>query len=104
MMQQYRAYLVGENGVFRSAEAFEALSDEKALAFARQFTRQGNVEVWQLGRKIGLLKQAGQFPISRPGSKNGICSLAIDQAERLTNGAACNHGPPASKDTGPAAR
>ncbi|WFU75350.1 MULTISPECIES: hypothetical protein [unclassified Bradyrhizobium] len=58
MMQQYRAYLVGDNGVFRSAEAFEALSDEKALAFARQFTRQGNVEVWQLGRKIGLLKQA----------------------------------------------
>ncbi|QOZ70773.1 hypothetical protein [Bradyrhizobium arachidis] len=58
MTQQYRAYLIGENGVFRSAEAFEAMSDEKALAFARQFTRQGNVEVWQLGRKIGLLKQA----------------------------------------------
>ncbi|MGY4622699.1 hypothetical protein [Bradyrhizobium sp. USDA 4486] len=56
MTQQYRAYLVGENGVFRSAEAFEAPSDEKALAFARQFTRQGNVEVWQLGRKIALLK------------------------------------------------
>jgi hypothetical protein len=58
MTQQYRAYLVGENGVFRSAQAFEALSDEKALAFARQFTRQGDVEVWQLGRKIGLLKAA----------------------------------------------
>jgi len=57
MMQQYRAYLVGEDGVFRSAEAFEAPSDASALVFARQFTRQGNVEVWQLGRKIGLVKR-----------------------------------------------
>jgi len=57
MKRQYRAYLVGEDGVFRSAEAFEAPSDASALVFARQFTRQGNVEVWQLDRKIGLLKQ-----------------------------------------------
>ncbi|MBR1174360.1 hypothetical protein JQ617_10385 [Bradyrhizobium sp. KB893862 SZCCT0404] len=57
MTLQYRAYLVGEDGVFRSAEAFEAPSDASALVFARQFTRQGNVEVWQLDRKIGLLKQ-----------------------------------------------
>lgn len=56
MMQQYRAYLVGENGVFRSAEAFEARSDASALLFARRFTRRGDVEVWQLGRRIGLLK------------------------------------------------
>ena len=56
MTQQYRAYLVGENGVFRSAEAFEAPSDTSALAYARQFARRGDVEVWQLGRKIGLLK------------------------------------------------
>ncbi|MBR0780456.1 hypothetical protein [Bradyrhizobium iriomotense] len=54
MMQQYRAYLVGENGVFQSAEAFEARSDASALLFARR----GDVEVWQLGRRIGLLKQA----------------------------------------------
>ncbi|MDA9435827.1 hypothetical protein [Bradyrhizobium sp. CCBAU 51627] len=56
MTQQYRAYLVGENGVFRSAEAFEAQSDTSALDFAQQFARRGDVEVWQLGRKIGLLK------------------------------------------------
>jgi hypothetical protein len=56
MSTQYRAYLVGENGVFRSAEAFEAASDTSALAHARQFARRGDVEVWQLGRKIGLLK------------------------------------------------
>ncbi|MBB4258647.1 MULTISPECIES: hypothetical protein [unclassified Bradyrhizobium] len=55
MMQQYRAYLVGENGVFRSAEAFEAPSDSSALSFARQYTRHGKVEVWQLGRKIAVL-------------------------------------------------
>ncbi|SFP66905.1 hypothetical protein SAMN05216330_10967 [Bradyrhizobium sp. Ghvi] len=58
MTQQYRAYLVGENGVFRSAEAFEAPSDTSALAHAQQFVRRGDVEVWQLGRKIGLLKSA----------------------------------------------
>ncbi|MCP3401532.1 hypothetical protein [Bradyrhizobium sp. CCGB20] len=56
MTQQYRAYLVGENGVFRSAEAFEAVSDESALRIAQQFTRHGKVEVWQLGRKIAVLE------------------------------------------------
>jgi hypothetical protein len=56
MSQQYRAYLIGEDGVFRSAEAFEAVCDDSALAFAQQFARRGDVEVWQLGRKIGLLK------------------------------------------------
>lgn len=56
MSQQYRAYLVGEDGVFRSAEAFEAVSDASALTFAQQFTRHGKVEVWQLGRKIAVLE------------------------------------------------
>ncbi|WP_445216722.1 hypothetical protein ACKWRH_31730 [Bradyrhizobium sp. Pa8] len=57
MTRQYRAYLVGDNGVFRSAEAFEADSDASALRIAQQFTRRGDVEVWQLDRKIGLLAQ-----------------------------------------------
>ncbi|MBR0833304.1 hypothetical protein JQ612_08885 [Bradyrhizobium manausense] len=56
MTRQYRAYLVGENGVFRAAEAFEAPSDISALAYAQQFARRGDVEVWQLGRKIGSLR------------------------------------------------
>ena len=55
MTQQYRAYLVGETGVFRSAEAFEAPSDSSALVFAKQFTRLGKVEVWQLGRNVAVL-------------------------------------------------
>ncbi|MBB4368192.1 hypothetical protein GGD63_000971 [Bradyrhizobium sp. cir1] len=58
MMQQYRAYLVGENGVFQSAEAFEAQSDASALKFAQRFTRRGDVDVWQLGRRVGLLKRS----------------------------------------------
>ena len=62
MSQQYRAYLVGETGVFRSAEAFEAASDESALAFARQFTRHGKVEVWQLGRRIAVLDSGQSLP------------------------------------------
>lgn len=58
MKQQYRAYLVGDNGVFQSAEAFEAFSDADAMVVAQRFTRHSDVEVWQSGRKIGLLKQA----------------------------------------------
>lgn len=62
MTQQYRAYLVGENGVFKSAEAFEASSDASALAVAQRFTRRGDVEVWQLGRKVGLVKGSDRPP------------------------------------------
>ena len=61
-MIQYRAYLVGEDGVFRSAEAFEALSDETALTFAKQFTRHGKVEIWQLGRKVAVLEPEQSLP------------------------------------------
>ncbi|MHB0768805.1 hypothetical protein [Bradyrhizobium sp. 5.13L] len=66
MMQQYRAYLVGEDGVFRSAEAFEAPSDSSALTFAQQFTRHGKVEVWQLGRKIAVLEPEQTLTAARP--------------------------------------
>lgn len=62
MTQQYRAYLVGENGVFRSAEAFEASSDASAVTLARQYTRHGKVEVWQLGRKIAVLDPEQSSP------------------------------------------
>ncbi|HXH43566.1 MAG TPA: hypothetical protein VNK51_06945 [Bradyrhizobium sp.] len=62
MTQQYRAYLVGENGVFRSAEAFEAPSDSSALSFASKFTRLGKVEVWQLGRKVAELDSEQSLP------------------------------------------
>ncbi|PSO16085.1 hypothetical protein [Bradyrhizobium sp. MOS003] len=70
MSQQYRAYLIGENGVFRSAEAFEAPSDESALSFARQFARHGKVEVWQLGRKIAVL-DSEQSPPPPPSARSG---------------------------------
>jgi hypothetical protein len=63
MTQQYRAYLVGDNGVFRSAEAFEASSDASALTFAQQYTRHGKVEVWQLGRKIAVLEPEQPAPL-----------------------------------------
>lgn len=62
MTQQYRAYLVGENGVFRSTEAFEAPSDSSALTFARQFTRRGKVEGWQLDRKVAVLDSEQSLP------------------------------------------
>lgn len=66
MMQHYRAYLVGDNGVFRSAEAFEAPSDADALVLAQRYTRRGDVEVWQLGRKIGLLRGPADSPQATP--------------------------------------
>jgi hypothetical protein len=69
MSQQYRAYLVGEDGVFRSAEAFEAPTDESALSFARQFTRHGKVEVWQLGRKIAVLESGQSWPTPQQQSR-----------------------------------
>lgn len=62
MTQQYRAYLVGEKAVFRSTEAFEAPSDSSALTFARQFTRRGKVEVWQLDRKVAVLDSEQSLP------------------------------------------
>jgi hypothetical protein len=66
-MMQYRAYLVGEDGVFRSAEAFEAPSDLSALSFAQRFTRLGKVEVWQLGRKIAVLdSEQSRAPLDKP--------------------------------------
>ena len=66
MTQQYRAYLVGEDGVFRSAEAFEAPSDSSALVFASKFTRLGRVEVWQLGRKVAELDSGQSVPPPAP--------------------------------------
>ena len=61
-MMQYRAYLVGEDGVFRSAEAFEAPSDFSALSIAQRFTRLGKVEVWQLSRKVAVLASEQSRP------------------------------------------
>ncbi|HEV2155040.1 hypothetical protein [Bradyrhizobium sp.] len=58
MTLQYRAYLLGANGIFQSAEAFEAASDAAALIHAQKFALRGNVEVWQLDRKIALLTAA----------------------------------------------
>jgi hypothetical protein len=74
MTRQYRAYLVGEDGVFRSAEAFEAPSDSSALTFARRFTRHGKVEVWQLGRKVAVLDPEQSLPPLREPSRSAPAS------------------------------
>lgn len=58
MTRQYRAYLVGEDGVFRSAEAFEAPSDSSALTFAQRFTRHGRA-----GARAVPAAVAGAVPI-----------------------------------------
>lgn len=76
MTLQYRAYLVGANGVFQSAEAFEATSDAAALVHAERFALRGNVEVWQLDRKIALLKA----PLVE-----GAGNISIDRASRRIN-------------------
>lgn len=76
MTLQYRAYLVGANGVFQSAEAFEATSDAAALVHAERFARRSNVEVWQLGRRIALLKAP---------RVEGAGKISIDRASRRIN-------------------
>jgi hypothetical protein len=54
-MSNYRAYIVGTDGHFKSSEVIEADDDENALNIAGEFATEHPVEVWQLDRKIAVL-------------------------------------------------
>ena len=54
-MSDYRAYIVGSDGHFKTFEAIDAADDEQAIATAQQFVDGHNVEVWQLDRKVTIL-------------------------------------------------
>jgi hypothetical protein len=51
----YRAYLVDDDGHFKSFEAITAEDDERAIEIAKTFVERHDVELWQLDRKITVL-------------------------------------------------
>jgi hypothetical protein len=54
-MPDYRAYIVGPDGHFRTFEVITADDDGKAVEIAQKFVDGYDVEVWELNRKIAVL-------------------------------------------------
>ncbi|MCS3502826.1 hypothetical protein M2189_007661 [Bradyrhizobium japonicum] len=57
-MKDYRAFLLDQDGHIFSAHSFDAVDDEEALQKATRLVDGHDVEVWQLARKVGLIKTA----------------------------------------------
>lgn len=58
-MSNYRAYIVGSDGSdghFHSAKVVVADDDAQALQIAEQLVDAHEVELWQLDRKVGVLR------------------------------------------------
>jgi len=51
-MTQYRAYIIGTDGEFKSSGPLECADDAVALKKAKQFVDGHHVELWQFTRKI----------------------------------------------------
>jgi hypothetical protein len=51
-MPAYRAYVVGEDGHFKSAHEFECANDAEALKTAHQLVDGRDLELWCLDRFI----------------------------------------------------
>jgi hypothetical protein len=56
-MQEYRAYLVGDDGHFLRFEGFVAADDEAAQQHAKQFVDGCDVELWNGGRFVRRLQK-----------------------------------------------
>ena len=56
-MNEYRAFFLDQEGHIFSALGFDAADDEEALQKARRLVDGHDVEVWQLTRKVGLVKR-----------------------------------------------
>lgn len=54
-MADYRAYIIGSDGHFKSYEVIEAKDDDNAVMIAKKLVDGHDVEVWQLDRKIAVL-------------------------------------------------
>jgi hypothetical protein len=54
-MPDYRAYIVGADGHFKSAEVIMADDDENAVRIAEKLVDGHDVELWQLDRKVIVL-------------------------------------------------
>jgi hypothetical protein len=51
----YRAYIVGHDGHFKTFEVITADDDESAIKSARKYVDGHDVEVWDLDRKVAVL-------------------------------------------------
>jgi hypothetical protein len=67
----YRIFTLGKDGHFTSVREIKCGSDDEAIADARQHLDGKDVEVWQLGRFIGLVSASGKADKSpRPSDKH----------------------------------
>ena len=57
-MPEYRVYVVGLDGHFRSSVALECADDAEAKDKARQLMDGYDLELWQRDRKIAMFHQA----------------------------------------------
>lgn len=55
MMSDYRAYIVGPDGHFKSFVVVTAHDDATAIQAAQKFVDGCDVEVWHLDRKLAVL-------------------------------------------------
>jgi hypothetical protein len=56
-MPEYRAYLVDRQGHIKKAEIVSGEDDAAALENAKQYVDGHDVEVWDLDRRVGILKR-----------------------------------------------
>lgn len=60
-MTDYRAYIIGRDGHFKTFKIIVAADDEQAVDAARQFVDGCAVEVWELDRKVAVLPAEDRF-------------------------------------------
>jgi hypothetical protein len=59
-MADYRVYIIGADGHFRSAIPLVCENDDDAIERAKQLVDGHDLELWQLGRKVvGISHKSG---------------------------------------------
>lgn len=56
-MAEYRAYFVGDDDHFKSVRALDCPDDATAIAKAKQWLDDVDIEIWQLGRMVARLSR-----------------------------------------------
>jgi hypothetical protein len=67
----YRVYRLDGLGRIRAVEMLDALDDRFALEGARAIAEAGGCEVWQLGRKVGVVRGATPRDAPRSFARRG---------------------------------
>ena len=60
VMVSYRAFVMGATGEITRRHDFMSTDDAAALEHARQYVDYRDVQVWQLHRRVGLLRHTDQ--------------------------------------------